>query len=150
MKAKKTARILCALSVAALCLSCVSATAFAAGPFNGGEHGTVWLNGKDYRFTTLVESDVSTGTYYSTCYTDAAVVRVHRNVYGKWLTKNYGYVTAFGGVYITPKPVYGITFSGRVACPKGVSQVVEYTRVDTSICMSGDVSVTSEIYRVPI
>lgn len=39
MKAKKTARILCALSAAALCLSCISATAFAAkkpSNYNGG------------------------------------------------------------------------------------------------------------------
>lgn len=146
MKVKKTARILCTLSAAALCVSCISATAFAS-PYNGGEHGKIRLNGKDYPFSTLVESDVSTGSYYSTCSTQAAVVREHGTIFGKWETRNYGYVAASGGFLKTPKPVYGTTFSNKVVCPKGKSQVVDYTRVDTCITMWGDQTVTSKIYR---
>lgn len=149
MKAKKTARILCALSATALCLSCVSASAFAS-TFNGGEHGNIWLNNKKYPFSTWVESDVSTGSYYSTCSTQAAVVREHGVIYGKWDTKNYGYVTASGGYFKTKEPEHGVTFSPKVVCPKGVNQVVEYLRVDTKITMWGDSRVTSQIYRNPI
>lgn len=44
MKAKKTARILCTLSAAALCVSFISTNAFAS-TFNGGEYGTLKWNG---------------------------------------------------------------------------------------------------------
>lgn len=148
MKAKKTARILYALSAAALCLTCISAPAF-AGTYNGGERGIVKLNGWNYDFFTRLDTGLIVGGYVSSCTTDAAIVRSHYNLYGKWRTKNYGYVTAFGGSYLTPEPMYGTSRSRMITCPKGAEQIVEYTRVDTTICMSGDVSVFSEIYRVP-
>lgn len=145
MKAKKTAHILCALSAAVLCLSCVSASAFAS-TFNGGETGTLKLNGWPYQYTTRLHKNLSTGGYYSSCDTRAAIVRVHHKVYGKWLTKNYGYITYFGADFISERDTIGVSYSKTVNCPKGVSQVVEYTRADANITLWGDVGVTSEIY----
>ena len=43
-ESEKTARILCTLSAAALCVSFISTNAFAS-TFNGGEYGTLKLNG---------------------------------------------------------------------------------------------------------
>lgn len=145
MKAKKTARILCALSVAALCLSCVSATAF-AGTFNGEDSGIVYLNGYPYQYTSRLHINRSTGGYYSSCNTQAAIVRIHQNIYGKWLTKNYGFVTDFEGPQFSERDKIGVSYSKTVNCPKGLSQVVKYTQADNNITLCGDVSVTSEIH----
>lgn len=148
MKAKKTARILCALSAAALCLSCVSAPASAAikTKYNGGEYGTLMFNGYEYTFGTLLQIESGDGGYRSVCHTQAAVARKHYNITCKWLTKNYGYVTATGGYkYFSPQP-YG-SMSSIVSCPKGRDQITEYTRVDGSILFVADSNVTSTIYR---
>lgn len=145
MKAKKTARILCALSAAALCVSCISATAFATS-YNGEDHGTVWLNNREYSFTTRLCKNLSAGGYYSSCYTQAALVRAHQNVYGTWDTKNYGYVTAFGGSFVTEHGKIGVSNSKTVTCPKGVSQILKYTKANANVTLWGDVAVTSELY----
>lgn len=145
MKAKKTARILCALSAAALCVSCISATAFATS-YNGEDHGTVWLNKKEYSFTTRLCKDLSAGGYYSYCYTPAALVRAHQTVYGTWDTKNYGFVTAFGGSFVTEHGWIGASTSKTVTCPKGVSQILKYAEANANITLWGDVAVTSELY----
>lgn len=145
MKAKKTARILCALSAAALCLSCISAPAFAV-TYNGGEHGTFMFGGYEYTFSAILQNEVSYGGYRSTCSTQAAVARTHYNLSCKWLTKNYGYVTATGG-YREYSPKIEGSMSDIVSCPKGREQVVEYTRVDARILFKADRNVTSSIYR---
>ena len=67
-------------------------------------------------------------------------------MYGKWRTQNYGYVTAFGGVLISERDKIGVSYSNTINCPKGVSQVVEYTRADADITLWGDVGITSQIY----
>lgn len=152
MKAKKTARILCALSAAALCVSCVSATAFAASKtvnYNGGEFGSLRYNGYDYSYVAVLQTEVSDGAYSSNCATDATIIRTHEALHGKWLTKNYGYVTNSGGWYETPSPVSGVSRSKFVYCPKGVSQIKEYTRVDTRIIFRADTKVTASIYKTP-
>lgn len=148
MKAKRTARILCALSATALCLSCVSAPAFAAikTKYNGGEYGTLMLNDYEYTFGTLLQIESGDGGYRSVCYTQAAVARTHYNITCKWLTKNYGYVTATGG-YKSFSPQPEGSMSSIVTCPKGREQITEYTRVDGRILFEGDQNVTSTIYR---
>lgn len=150
MKAKKTARILCALSVAALCLSCVSTSVFAAGKtikFNGGQNGTLRFNGYDYSYSAIVQTEVDDGAYNSNCATDAAIIRTHEALHGKWLTKNYGYVTNSGGWYETPSAVSGVSRSKLVYCPRGKSQILQYTRVDTRIIFRADTTITASIYK---
>jgi len=48
-----------------------------------------------------------TGGYQSVCTSEAAVVRVHHNVYVDWFTKYNGVVTTFGGSRSTGQPMYG-------------------------------------------
>lgn len=145
MKIKQPSRILCALSAVALCVACVSAPGLAVS-YHGGEHGKVILNGWEYSFTTRVERNLMTGEYQSVCTSDAAVVRVHHNLYGQWLTTTRGIVTAFGGSRTTGQPMYGTSRSNFLVCPVGIPQMVRFTRIDARITMYGDVAVTSSIF----
>lgn len=145
MKIKQPSRILCALSAVALCVACVSAPGLAVS-YHGGEHGKVILNGWEYSFTTRVERNLMTGEYQSVCTSDAAVVRVHHNLYGQWLTTTRGIVTAFGGSRTTGQPMYGTSRSNFLVCPVGIPQMVRFTRIDARITMYGDNAVTSTIF----
>lgn len=149
MKAKKTARILCALFAAALCLSCVSATAFAAKKpvnYNGGEYGWLIYNDYEYYYSVILNTEASEGGYSCHCSTEAAVIRTQEALHGQWLTKNYGIVKASGGAYETG-PVAGITRSPIVVCPKGRSQIKECVRVDTTSIFRADTKVVCNVYK---
>lgn len=144
MKIKQPSRILCALSAVALCVACVSAPGSAVS-YHGGEHGKVILNGWEYSFTTRVERNLMTGEYQSVCTSEAAVVRVHHNLYVRWFTRYRGVLTTFGGLRSTGQPMYGTSRSDPVSCPQGTSPMVKYAMVNTSITMWGDIAVTSHI-----
>ena len=145
MKPNATFFILCAVLAVAVCLLCM-ATPGSAVTYHGGEYGTLTLNDWTYDYTTRLERGLMAGQYQSVCTTDAAVVRVHHDLYGQWLTTTRGIVTAFGGSRTTPHPVYGTSRSNFLACPVGSPQKVRFTRIDARITMCGDASVTSSIY----
>ena len=145
MTRKQASRILCALSAAAVCVFCASAPGFAV-TYHGGEHGTLTLNDWTYDYTTRLEPGLIAGQYQSVCTTDAAVVRVHHNLYGQWLTTTRGIVTAFGGSRTTGQPMYGTSRSNFLVCPVGIPQMVRFTRIDARITMYGDNAVTSTIF----
>lgn len=144
MNIKKRSRILCALSALVLSMACVCAPGHAI-TYHGGEHGKVTLNDWEYNFITRIETGLMTGGYQSVCTSEAAVVRVHHDLYVDWFTKYHGVVTTFGGSRSTGQPMYGTSRSNLIPCPTGVSQGLKYARVKASITMWGDVAVTSNI-----
>lgn len=151
MKFIKTSRILCALSAVGLSILCVCAPGFAF-TYRGGEHGIVTLNDWDYDFFTYIDTNLMTGEYQSVCTSDAAVIRVHHNLYVQWFTKYHGVVTTLDGLRSTETPMYGTSRSNRVPFPTGTSKNVKYAKVEASITIRGDTVVTSEIAldsRVP-
>lgn len=149
MKAKKTARILCALFAAVLCLSCVSASAFAAKEtvnYNGGEYGWLRYNKRDYYYSVILHTEAEVGGYSCHCSTEAAIIRTQEALHGQWLTKNYGIVKASGGAY-ERGPIAGITRSPIVVCPKGKLQIVDCVRVDTTSIFRADTKVVCNVYK---
>lgn len=144
MNIKKRSSILCALSALVLSMACVCAPGYAI-TYHGGEHGIVTLNDWDYDFFTYIDTNLMTGEYQSVCTSDAAVIRVHHNLYVQWFTKYHGVVTTLDGLRSTETPMYGTSRSNRVPFPTGTSKHVKYARVEASITMRGDTAVTSEI-----
>lgn len=144
MKFTKTSRTLCALSAVALSILCVCTPGFAF-TYRGGEHGIVTLNGWDYNFFTYIDTNLMTGEYQSVCTSDAAVIRIHHNLYVQWFTKYHGVVTTLDGLRSTEMPMYGTSRSNRVPFPTGTSKNVKYARVEASITLRGNTVVTSEI-----
>lgn len=144
MKFTKISRTLCALSAVALSILCVCVPG-SSFTYRGGEHGIVTLNDWDYDFFTYIDTNLMTGEYQSVCISDAAVIRVHHNLYVQWFTKYHGVVTTLDGLRSTETPMYGTSRSNRVPFPTGTSKNVKYARVEASITIRGDTVVTSEI-----